>query len=53
MLSKPAHEPAEYIEVHTRPISAVLQMAHNHEITDGPSALILLLAESRLRAMLV
>lgn len=52
LLSSPAHEPAESMEVHTKPIAEVLQMAHNHQITDGPSALILLLAESRLRAMI-
>ncbi len=52
MLSEPAHEPAESIKVHTKSIAEVLQMAHNHQITDGPSALILLLAESRLRAMI-
>lgn len=52
ILGKPAHEPAEYMQVHTKPIAEVLQMARNHEITDAGSALVLLLAEPRLRAMI-
>lgn len=47
-LSHPDHEPAEVIQVHTKPIAAVLEMARSGQISDGPSALALLLAEPRL-----
>lgn len=42
------HEAAEVIEVHTRAISDALQMARSNEISDGPSALAILLCEGRL-----
>ena len=48
-LSHPDHEPAEVIQVHTKPIAEVLEMARSGQITDGPSALALLLAEPQLR----
>ena len=51
IMGETAHEPAESMQIYIKPIADVLQMAHNHEITDGQSALILLLAEPRLRAM--
>lgn len=47
-LSHPNHEPAEVIQVHTKPIAEVLEMARSGQISDGPSALGLLLAESKL-----
>ena len=45
MGDKTAHEPTEFMQVHTKPIAEVLRMVRNHEITDGQSALVLLLAE--------
>jgi ADP-ribose pyrophosphatase len=50
-LSHPEHEPAEVIQVHTKPIAEVLEMARSGQISDGPSALGLLLAESKLRGL--
>ena len=50
-LSAPAHEPAEVIEVHCKPIEQVLQMAYMGEISDAPSALILLQCAAKLRTM--
>jgi hypothetical protein len=38
-LGPTAHETAEVMTVHTRPITAVLQMARSGQISDGPSAL--------------
>jgi ADP-ribose pyrophosphatase len=52
ILGQPAHEPAEYMQIHSKPIPDVLQMARNQEITDAGSALILLLAEPRLSGMI-
>ncbi len=48
-LGTTAHEPAEVMEVHVKPIEEALRMARANEISDGPSALALLLNESRLR----
>lgn len=48
-LGEPQHEAAEVIEVHPRPLDKVLTMAHANQISDGPTALALLLTESRLR----
>lgn len=39
------------MEVHAKPIDEVLRMAHANEISDGPTALALLLCEDRLRAL--
>lgn len=50
-LGRPALEPAEVIEVHPKPIAEVLRMAHANEISDGPSALAILLCEQRLLAL--
>ncbi len=47
-LGQPNHEPAEVMEVHPMPIEKVLAMAKANEISDGPSALALLLNERRL-----
>ena len=52
IMGETAHEPAESMQVHTKPIAQVLRMVRNHEVTDGQSALILLLAEPHLRAMI-
>ena len=48
-LGETEHEPAELIQVHTMPLEEILAMAHANQISDGPSALALLLAETRLR----
>ncbi len=48
-LGKTAHEPGEIMEVHELAIDKVLQMARNNKISDGPTALALLLCENRLR----
>lgn len=45
------HEAAEVMEIHLTPISDALKMARTHQITDGPSALALLLCASKLEAM--
>ncbi|MBP8002324.1 MAG: NUDIX hydrolase [Chloroflexi bacterium] len=50
-LSQPAHEPAEVIQIHTKPITEVLQMAQAGYITDGPSALALLITADKLRSL--
>lgn len=48
-LGEPQHEAAEVIQVHPKPVDEVLTMAHTNQISDGPTALALLLTESRLR----
>lgn len=50
-LGTPNHEPTEIMEVHLKPINEVLRMAHLNEISDGPTALALLLSEGRLLAL--
>lgn len=47
-LHETAHEPAEVMEVCPVPLGEALRMAHANEISDGPSALALLLSEPRL-----
>lgn len=39
------HEPAEVLEVHPTPLQKALHMAHSNQISDGPSALSILLSE--------
>lgn len=51
-LGTPAHEAAEVIQIHPKPIAEVLRMVHAHEIHDGSSALALLLCEQRLRDLI-
>lgn len=48
VLGQTAHEPTEVMTVHVRPWATVVAMAQNGEITDGPSALALLLCAARL-----
>lgn len=48
-MGQPNHEPTEVIEIHPKPIEEVLQMAQANKISDGPSALALLLCADRLR----
>lgn len=50
-LGQTNHEPAEVMEVHPKPIEEVLAMAKANQISDGPSALALLLNEKRLREL--
>lgn len=47
-LHETSHEPAEVMEIHPVPLDEALRMAHANEISDGPSALALLLSEPRL-----
>ncbi len=42
-LGQPQHEAAEVIEIHRVPVAEALRMAQANEISDGPSALALLL----------
>lgn len=49
-LGSPQHEPLEVIEIQPKPIAEVLRMAQANEISDGPSALALLLCAEKLRA---
>lgn len=44
-LAQPKHEPAEVMTIHPTPINQALTMARTGQITDGPSALGLLLCE--------
>jgi ADP-ribose pyrophosphatase len=50
-MGAPAHEPAEVIEIHVLSIARVLAMVQAHQISDGPSALAILLCADRLRAL--
>lgn len=47
----PQHEPAEIMSVHLVPVTEALRMARSGEITDGPTALALLLCTERLAAL--
>ena len=51
-LGETAHEAAEVIKVHLKPICKVLQMVRANEIHDAPSALVILLCADRLEAMI-
>lgn len=46
-----AHEPAEVMEIHPIPLAEVLRMAKANEISDGPSALAILLCAERLKEL--
>ncbi len=48
-LHETAREPAEVMEIYPVALDEALRMARANEISDGPSALALLLSESRLR----
>jgi 8-oxo-dGTP pyrophosphatase MutT (NUDIX family) len=50
-LGKPDHEATEVMEIHPKPIAEVLRMAQANEISDGPSALALLLCAEKLREL--
>lgn len=50
-LGRPHHEATEVMQIVSRPIPEVLQMAQNNLISDGPSALALLLCADKLRAL--
>ena len=51
MLGEPAHEAAEVIHVHTKPIDEVLHMAHTGQIRDGNTVLALLICADKLHAL--
>lgn len=51
MLGKPQHESTEVLEIRPTPIAEALHMARSNEISDGPSALALLLCAERLDAL--
>jgi 8-oxo-dGTP pyrophosphatase MutT (NUDIX family) len=51
ILSEPHHEAAEVMHVHRLPLAEALQMARSGQISDGPTALALLLCADRLAAM--
>ncbi len=51
VMGEPAHEAAEVIRVQLMPIDEALRMARACEITDGPTALALLLCAERLAAL--
>lgn len=44
-LGPTAHEPAEVMTLHRKPLAEALHMARTAQINDGPSALALILAE--------
>lgn len=50
-LGETNQEPAEIMEIQKMPVDEVLQLAHANQISDGPTALALLLCEDRLRQM--
>ncbi len=50
VLGEPRHEPAEVMSVHRHPAAKALDMARSGQISDGPSALALLLCADRLAA---
>lgn len=50
-VTQPQHESTELIEIHPTPIPQALEMARTGQITDGPSALCLLLCEQQLRSI--
>lgn len=50
-LGEPAHEAAEVMEVHLKPIDEALQMAHSGQISDGNTVLALLICAEKLRAL--
>ncbi len=50
-LGQPQHEATEIMEIRPTPIHQALEMARRNQISDGPSALALLLCEQPLRAL--
>jgi ADP-ribose pyrophosphatase len=47
-LGPPQHEPVELIEIYPTSLAEALRMARANEISDGPSALALLISESKI-----
>lgn len=45
------HEPAEVIQIQMMPIRDAIQLARTHQITDGPSALAILLCAEKLEGI--
>jgi ADP-ribose pyrophosphatase len=50
-LGRPQHESTEIMEICPKPIAEVLRMAQANEISDGPSALALLLCAEKLKRL--
>lgn len=50
-LGRPHHEPAEVMTIHLKPIPEALAMAISGQISDGPTALALLLCADQLQAL--
>jgi ADP-ribose pyrophosphatase len=48
ILGEPQHEAAEVMHIHCKPIAEALQMARDGQISDGPTALALLLCSDKL-----
>ena len=51
LINPPQHESTEVMEIHPTPIMEVLRMAQANEISDGPSALALLLCAEELKRL--
>jgi 8-oxo-dGTP pyrophosphatase MutT (NUDIX family) len=52
VLGETKHEPAEIIEIHLKSISEGLTMAKSNQVSDGPSALAILLCANQLERLL-
>ena len=50
-MGEPRHEAAEVIDIHLKPVAEVLHMACSGQITDGPTALALLLCADKLSTL--
>jgi ADP-ribose pyrophosphatase len=50
-MGEPRHEAAEVIDIHLKPVADVLHMARSGQITDGPTALALLLCADKLLSL--
>ncbi len=50
-LGQPRHESTEVMEIQAKPIAEALRMAQANEISDGPSALAILLCSDKLHEL--
>lgn len=50
-LGHPQHEAAEVMQIHLKPIPIIIEMARTLQISDGPSALALLMCAEKLEAL--
>ncbi len=53
LISPPQHESTELMDIRPMPVTEALRMAQANEISDGPSALALLLCAEKLRLLVV